>query len=506
MHPEYILVQAGGKGTRLGHLTYNKPKALLPVDNLPMLFHLFRKFPDKQFIVIGDYKFDVLQKYLEAFADVRYSLVCGTGHTGTCAGLRDALQQVPSGESFMLIWCDLILPPDYAFPDTADNVIGISKDFTCRWKYENGVFAEERSREHGVAGHFIFRDKSVLSDVPEDGEFVRWLQSAGIAFQEQPLYKTREYGLLQDWEKLPTMQCRPFNRIEIDGEKLYKYPVDEQGRALAVYETGWYRKLRDMHSESIPKIYGYDPLCMEYIDGRNIYQYADLSEDAKRDILQKIVACLRTIHASESVPADRESYRVAYIDKTLARLEKVRSLVPFAQDKYVRINGRLCRNIFDCLPQVQEEIMACCPERFCLIHGDCTFSNMLLRSDGTPVLIDPRGYFGATQYYGDPAYDWVKLYYSLYSNYDQFNLKRFTLQIRDDAVSLEIRSNCWEALEDDFFALLEGEVTRRQMKLLLAIIWLSLTTYAWEDYDSICGAFYNGLLVLEDALAQDERG
>ena len=38
------------------------------------------------------------------------------------------------------------------------------------------------------------------------------------------------------------------------------------------------------------------------------------------------------------------------------------------------------------------------------------------------------------------------------------------------------------------------------MRLLLAIIWLSLTTYAWEDYDSICGAFYNGLLYLEEAL------
>jgi hypothetical protein len=39
------------------------------------------------------------------------------------------------------------------------------------------------------------------------------------------------------------------------------------------------------------------------------------------------------------------------------------------------------------------------------------------------------------------------------------------------------------------------------MKILLAVFWLSLTTYAWEDYDSICGAFYNGLYYLEEALA-----
>ena len=44
---KYIIVQAGGKGSRLKHLTTNKPKALVPIENKPMLFHLFHKYPDK---------------------------------------------------------------------------------------------------------------------------------------------------------------------------------------------------------------------------------------------------------------------------------------------------------------------------------------------------------------------------------------------------------------------------------------------------------------------------
>lgn len=95
------------------------------------------------------------------------------------------------------------------------------------------------------------------------------------------------------------------------------------------------------------------------------------------------------------------------------------------------------------------------------------------------------------------------MYYSLYSNYDQFNLKRFVLDIRNDSVSLDITSNNWENMEDEFFRLLSGEVTKPQMRLQLALVWLSLTTYAWEDYDSICGAFYYGLYWLEDALMMD---
>ena len=93
-----------------------------------------------------------------------------------------------------------------------------------------------------------------------------------------------------------------------------------------------------------------------------------------------------------------------------------------------------------------------------------------------------------------------KLYYSLVSNYDQFNLKRFNLYINEQDVRLEIASNHWEDMEDTFFELVGDEVSPEQIKLLLAIVWLSLTTFAWEDYDSICGAFYNGLYYLEEAL------
>ena len=169
------------------------------------------------------------------------------------------------------------------------------------------------------------------------------------------------------------------------------------------------------------------------------------------------------------------------------------------------INGRSCRNIFYCRDSVERFAKTFFPERFCLIHGDCTFSNILVKENETPVLIDPRGYFGRTLLYGDPAYDWVKLYYSLYSNYDQFNTKRFSLTIGDNSIDLSIESNGWEPLEQEFFSLLNGEVTKKQMRLYLALTWLSLTTYAWEDYDSICGAFYNGLLYLEDALYEEKN-
>lgn len=497
---DYIIVQAGGKGTRMEKLTRNKPKALVPVNNLPMILHLFYKYPEKKFIVIGDYKYDVLEKYLDAFAHVDYKLVCATGHCGTCAGMAEAISYVPENREVMIIWCDLVLPEDFTILESDNNVIGLSGDFPCRWKYENNVFSEERSTKYGVAGYFVFRDKSYIRSVPAEGEFVRWLQSKGYEFDVQILYKTHEYGIFSEWDKLPQNRCRPFNSIRFENNIVYKKAIDKQGQELAIREINWYKKLQKIYFENIPIIYEFEPLTMEFVDGKNIYEYTNISFDEKRRILKQLVDCMRKVHDLECVPSDTQSFKEAYLHKTYNRLEKVKKLVPFAGDENIKINGRSCRNIFYNQEVLERAVMQYMPKEFCLIHGDCTFSNIILRKDSIPVLIDPRGYFGTTELYGDPAYDWAKLYYSLITNYDQFNLKHFDLYIEDGEVRLDIASNQWEELEEYYFELLGNEVTKNQIKLLVAVIWLSLTTYAWEDYDSICGAFYNGLYYLEEAL------
>lgn len=497
MEVNYIIVQAGGKGTRMKHLTYNKPKALVAINNLPILFHLFQKYPDKHYVIIGDYKYEVLEKYLETFAKVNYEMINAQGKQGTCAGLREAIKQIPSQEAFLLIWSDLILPEEYKMPENEGNYIGIAKDFPCRWKYENHVFQEIRSDQNGVAGLFLFKNNTFLLDVPEEGEFVRWLSQKSILFQELALYQTKEYGLLSEYDKLEQSRCRPFNKVLVEENQIVKEAVDEQGKRLAEYEVAWYKKIQEKNFSNIPKIYNFYPLRMEKIHGKNIYEY-QLESTEKRKILYQLISCIRELHEMESCPADKDSYYEAYIGKTLERLKKVYTLVPFAKEETITINGVSCKNIFFQKEKVEEMVMAYLPERFVLLHGDCTFSNMLLKDGKTPIMIDPRGYFGFTKYYGDAAYDWVKLYYSIVGNYDQFNRKRFSLKIDSQEILLNIESNNWEEMEQVFFELLEGEVNRTQTKLLHAITWLSLTTYAWEDYDSICGAFYKGLLLLNE--------
>mgnify|MGYP001028911476 FL=1 len=502
MEIEYIVVQAGGRGSRLGHLTDNKPKALVPVNNLPILFHLFRLFPKKRFIIIGDYKADVLKRYLSSFANVNYLVVETGQEKGTCAGITSALKCVPEDTPFMLIWSDLILEQGFHFPEQTGNFVGLSKVFTCRWSYENGQFEEKPSDKQGVAGLFLFEKKDLLKEINSSGEFVKWLQSKQMKFQEFPLYGIKEYGILKEYEKIATQKCRPFNEIIVQENKIIKRGIDEQGKLLAVRERDWYKKASLLGVTQIPKIYELEPLVLERINGKNVFEY-ELSHEEKSKVLKRIISSLKKLHEKEKIEVDYFSLKEAYYTKTIDRLEKIRNLVPMANQEKIKINGRECRNIYFYENELEKMLEKIPTRYFCFIHGDCTFSNLLLDNEMNPVFIDPRGYFGFTQYYGDPLYDWAKLYYSIVGNYDKFNRKQFHLQFIQEEVKLSIESNEWEDMESEFFDLLKDEITRYNIKLLHAVIWLSLTTYAWEDYDSICAAFYNGLYYLEECFEKE---
>lgn len=82
-----VIVQAGGRGSRLRHHTWNKPKCLVSVHGKPLLYHLFDKFPTARFIIIGDYLYEQLENYLQVDPpQVEYKLI-KTDQKGTCSGI-----------------------------------------------------------------------------------------------------------------------------------------------------------------------------------------------------------------------------------------------------------------------------------------------------------------------------------------------------------------------------------------------------------------------------------
>jgi GTP:adenosylcobinamide-phosphate guanylyltransferase/tRNA A-37 threonylcarbamoyl transferase component Bud32 len=505
MTVDHIIIQAGGRGSRMGRLARNKPKGIVPYGNLPVMFHLFRQFPRKNFIIIGDYLHSVLENYLEAFAEVRYVTVRAQG-SGTCAGLKAACALIPENAAFMLIWSDIILSPRIEIDGlSAGDYLGVAGDFECRWSYKEGVLRESPSKEHGVAGMFIFQDKTRLTGAGESGEFVRFLAKSGMPLTPFNLAGSREIGTPAAAGTGTAggggLRCRAFNRMVTDADTVTKIPVDEQGEKLRLRELAWYREAGIYHFDMMPKIISFEPFVMRRINGCNIFN-AVLDDEKKKTVIDTVVSSLKKLHAYKYVERDVYSIKEAYYTKTMRRLEKVRALIPFAGEKEIIINGINCRNIFF----YREEFRALVEDllydaKFAFVHGDCTFSNMMINDSLDITFLDPRGYFGFTELYGDTAYDWAKVYYSINGDYDQFNNGNFTLEINDNSVKLEIKTNGWKHLSG-YYLEKTGECPAEKIRFIHAIIWLSLTTYAWEDYDSICGAFYNGLLLMNRFLME----
>lgn len=498
-----IIVQAGGKGTRLEWLTRNKPKCLVSLNGKPILFYLFEKFKESEFFVIADYKIDVLKRYLDAFAKNYNYHVVQTSQKGTVSGLSDIIETFEENEPFMIVWCDLILGDKFTVPQLDRNYVGISKGFECRWSYIDYSFIKSPSKENGVAGLFIFKNKSSLKNLPQEGAFVGWLKNQNIDFSRLELDGTEEIGTLLSYSENndDSKPCRPFNSLEIDGDVIIKRGITEQGKNLAKIEVDWYKYVKSLDYDNIPHIYEYEPLKMKIVKGKNIWEYDCLTITQKKDILKNLIDALNKLHNLVTpIETNLQDIYENYIGKTYERLEKVRDLIPFAEQKFIKINGRYYKNVYFYRNEIENILNKFVSKEFRLIHGDCTFSNLMYDTfNMKAVLLDPRGYFGKTKYFGDVDYDWAKLYYSLKGNYDQFNKKKFTLDIKEDSVEIAIKSNNWEDMDEYFFDSIPN-INKSKIKVLHAIIWLSLTTYAWDDFDSICGSFYNGLVNMGDVL------
>ena len=504
-----IIIQAGGLGSRMKRLTAVKPKSLISAKYMPIIFHLFKKFPNNEFIIIGDYKFEVLDKYLATFAkDVNYMLI-QSQEKGNAAGIKKAVSYIPDNEPFMIIWSDIILSEAFSINEIKNGCqVGVV-DFPCSWSLVDGQLEKIEKPGAGVAGLYIFNNKSWFADFPKEGSFTQWLQNKVMPLTPISLMGSIDVGTLEAYEKINSTanRCRPYNKIEFIDGKVVKTGVTFEAQKLIEREIVWYKKLSEYGFTSIPKIYNTSPLTIEFINGTNIF-LAQLDSEQKKQTLDRMIHALTTMHSYDAAPASAWDIYTEYFKKTIHRLQTIQYALPFGFDEFITINGKKCTNVLYNSHQLRNAVLNTLMDikTYHPIHGDCQLTNTMIDNGGNIYFIDARGYFGKSQVLGDARYDWAKVYYALSGNFDQFNVKNFDLEINSD-VNFNIHSGGWEFLTDYFLkSVPSSEANIKEIKLIHAIIWLSLASHAWEDFDSMCVAFYNGTLLFNEWLEEyDEK-
>jgi GTP:adenosylcobinamide-phosphate guanylyltransferase len=499
----HIIVQAGGRGSRLRHHTWNKPKCLVSVKGKPLLYHLFDKFPEAHFHIIGDYAFDQLEKYLEVNKPVVPYTLTKTDEKGTCSGISDALKNVPPEDELIITWSDLIINDFPTILNSTIPTVITTHAFTCRWTVSQNTELVEQPGPRGIPGIFYASQAKYFPEPPVGGEFVKWFSKNVNQFSTVDCEELEELG---DFITIETENDRAgfsrfFNEVVIKDDVVEKRAIDSNYHHLIGKEQAWYNSVHDLGFRRIPKIISTDPYVMTRIKGCHAYQMTDLTNREKCAVLADYIDSLTSLHDLSKRSAVQEETVETYITKTLNRVDSVSKIIPNFDKDAVTVNGLKCRNVFSkkhkhifesLITQIQ-------PSLFTPIHGDPTFSNSLVDKNLKVWYIDPRGYFSKPGIWGDPMYDFAKVYYSAVGGYDMFNRRKFKLHVDSETVEILQQPTGFENIAEDIFTEHFNKDIDK-IKILHGLIWLSLSGYAKDDIDSVIGSFYLGLYYLEQGL------
>jgi GTP:adenosylcobinamide-phosphate guanylyltransferase len=501
MNQMHIIVQAGGRGSRLRHHTWNKPKCLVSVRGKPLLYHLFDKFPNAYFHIIGDYSFDQLEKYLEINPPAASYILRKTNEKGTCSGISEALRVVPKDSELIITWSDLIINDFPSIRESDVPTVITTHSVTCRWTVSNNNELVEQPGPRGIPGIFYASRAEYFPEPPTSGEFVKWFSKNVDNFNVIDCEELEELG---DFSTIEIQNDRAgfsrfFNEVKIFEDTVTKRAIDPAYYSLIEKEQSWYKSVGDLGFRRIPKIISNVPYIMERINGQHAYQMKDLTEREKRSVLADYLDSLTYLHDLGTKPSVEDDVRDTYIKKTIDRVQSVSKIIPNFDQKFFTINGLKCKNIFSDLNMFEEIFKELNPKFFTPTHGDPTFSNTLIDKNLKVWYIDPRGYFSKPGIWGDPMYDFAKVYYSAIGGYDTFNRRKFKLHVDNETAEVLMEESSFTGVGKEIFIDYFGKDVAK-IEVLHGLIWLALSGYARDDIDSVIGSFYLGLYYLEQGI------
>lgn len=521
------------------------PACLFPLQNVTMLERICERYQgdvDRVYVVawmekekIRNYialkKLDVQVIELKELRDLGYSI---------WQGMNTLLSTFTEIEQVYINFGDTLLGND---PDTSkQDVIYYAREVvTADWSY----FEQQDGVIHNVIdkGGAIADTEQVGNAFPGVFEIAHpqeWMKMLGAALNTPSAHLDSFYQALMDYSKTypfkfilaedwfdvghkdryaqakTIVASRVFNLIEIDKDRGLLTKRSEDKNKL-INEIKWYLKLPNPLQYLLPRIYKYslewrNPyVTMEYYGYTTLHEmlvYGNVSEVQWRKIFKKIKFVLRDMQRFEVNDPSTDIVHAledVYVNKTLSRLEQLRQDSRFSvfYENPIMVNDEIFPSLTSCIQQlpalVQKKLLDYAP-RFCIIHGDLCFSNILVESDlGFLRLIDPRGSFGQYDIYGDPRYEIAKLMHSIEGQYDLIIEDMFTVQVKDNRIEFKMPENTkslYTIFKDVFNDLIADEI---QLRLIEGLLFLSMLPLHSDKPNRQYAMLATGLRLLDKA-------
>ena len=435
-------ILAAGRGTRNNDVS-GLHKALLPLENKPIISHIIDKLDNKIEIVIAvGYKSEQIKTYLnEVYTDRKITYIdvdnydkSGSGPGYSLLSCKDELQK-----PFIFTSVDTIVEEDVAFNYISENWLGVSEvDLSESMNYCLVRGSKYLDQLYYGTGNRAYVGMAGINDY----------EKFWNSLENQKIIKD-EYQVIHGFDGLDNIKLIDFtwydtgnNKSYYDTKKIFNKEIvankrDEaiflhNGKVIKYFEDENRAKVRVRRSKYLN---GNVPDIKLINDNMYSYKYINgnlLSEIYDENILNRFLDFCQSKLFNNNFTKTSEfldDCKDMYEHKTIERLS---SLVDTKLDKIKKINGvkvesiQILLNKIDWNQFYEKSIPSC-------FHGDLQPENILYNnSDDKFVLIDWREKFGNSIEVGDVYYDLAKIYHALLINGNSILNGHYNYEIKLD--------------------------------------------------------------------------
>ena len=420
-----VFIAAAGLGSRLGDLTKNINKAMLPINNKAIISHVIEKFPkDYEFIIALGYKGKELKQYCElAHPDHKFTFVTVDKYEGGNSGPGYSALQCKEylQRPFYFTVADCIITSK--MPHLDGNWLGTyptgypERYSTVKVDKDNNILDFSDRGTDGYENAFIglasIWDYSIfwseLEANIEKGEIVPAFKNT----DKYPSFKAKQLewldtGNLDDLNKTKQfLDENPLSLYKLTDEITYK--VDNflkfsPNISLIENKAKRAKILKDLLPYEVTSTDNF--IKYNWMHGSTLYQYN--SPYLYLDFLNTLKA---NIDKSVTYQGDKSLFDEFYGTKTAKRVSTFveRFGTSYLSQQYI-INGTQYRDLGSILSSIKVTQFYDNP-LYNLFHGDLQFDNIIYNPSFKKfTYIDWRESFGGSTEGGDLYYDLAKLY------------------------------------------------------------------------------------------------
>jgi NDP-sugar pyrophosphorylase family protein len=529
-----VCILAAGKGIRMGVLTENINKALLPINDKAVISHMIDKFDhDTGIVVAVGYQADKVVEYIRHAHpehNVEFVYVENYDGKGSGPGLSLLACKDKLKTPFVIATSDTLTGAIIPDP-TSENWMGVDAvpyadaENYCTVSHDRHGICELHDKEKvttpwanafiGVAG---IKDWEVFWEGLENNQSLRngelqltngfrHLISKNLRIIRKKM-NWKDTGTLKKYKSAKLVYEEDEFEDSYDFSKINEFTYFCNGRVIKYFED-----TSAIHNrcERAKKLVGLAPpvdlqtnsfMSYKRIFGETVYTC--MNAGIVTDFLSW--AKQHLWHRTTIGHENSEEFSIAatkfYKTKTQKRVHSFFVKYPEFSEKNI-VNGVKVRNLRSMLADVPwDSLTTGVGTNF---HGDLQFDNVLKTQESTGnkesfQLIDWRGDFGGETHFGDVYYDLGKLYGGLTIPYHLIKQNRFTFNEGTDSISFDFdtlhsmgegRKIFQKFCEDNYY-------DWKKIELIRALIFLNMAPLHTAPFDDML--FYLGKYYLNEAL------